>query len=394
MKIGRSSALLLGIALLVSGCWSRREVNEVTISSALAIDQESEQEIRVTMQVLQPTTTGESGVPRPTVFNVTATGKTTADALRNLNQVLSRRPEWKHNNAIILGEAVARQGVSDALDFFVRDHESRLDQWLLVTHGRAADVLVPRFKLEPNQGVGIRRLNRNAVRLTARTVPIRLYDFMLSLTNPPEAPLAAGVETVQFPDPSNEERLTQRLRIAGTAVFRQDRLAGWLDESESRGLQWLRGHITGPMLVVPCRKGPGQGIGVEVMRVRAKLRAQWQGTLPTVRVMVNVSAKLGDLMCPEDLSQRQAQHDLQYRTAALIEAEIENVLERLQHDLVADPVGIATAIERRFPAQWKQLRPRWDEVFPKIKVKPEVAVELEQTGITVGKPLPGGSGAR
>jgi spore germination protein KC len=225
----RLLAALLAAVLLLTGCWNRREVNEIAIVTAVAIDLESDQQLRVTILVLDPARGGgggEGGSPsKAGTFRVTATGQTVLDALRNINQVISRRPEWKHNNAIILSEEVARRGVSQVLDFFVRNYESRLDQWVLVTHGKAADVLVPRFRLEENQGAGIRKLNLSAARTTAKVVPVRLREFMVALAGPPAAPLTAILDReTRAGDPAAAPESSDRLRTHGAAVFNGDRL--------------------------------------------------------------------------------------------------------------------------------------------------------------------------
>lgn len=394
MSIRRVWVWLVCLVLLSAGCWSRREVNEVAISSAIALDREPGQQIRVTMQFLRPTMNIESSQPRTATFNVTATGRTTAAAVRNLNQLLSRRPEWKHNNAIVLSEDVARHGVGEIMDFFVRNHESRLDQWILVTRGRAADILVPRFELESNQGIGIRRLNRNSANFLAATVPVRLYDFVMRLSEPSEAPVAAAIETVTFPDPSRESDANRRLRIRGAAVFRRDRLVGWLNEVESRSLDWLRGEASGAVVTVPCRAGGGQGTSLELISVRSTLRPYWKNGQPAVRAVVQASGMLGDLMCQDDLTKPGALADLQRRAALQIQGELVRLVRRLQKDLRADAIGVGAAVRRTFPRAWRQMEQRWEQLYPTVSVTPEVTVELTQIGTSDGKPMSGGSGGQ
>ncbi|HYF93238.1 MAG TPA: Ger(x)C family spore germination protein [Symbiobacteriaceae bacterium] len=394
MNGSRGVALLLCLMLL-SGCWNRREVNEVAIVSALAIDRDADSRLRVTLQVANPLpASGERGDTgsREGVFTISATGRTLFEAIRNLNQMVSRKPEWTHNNAIIIGEQVARDGVGHVLDFFLRDHESRLDQWILVARGKAADVLVPSFRLEMNQGVGIRRLNRNAFLETAKTTQVRLYEFLLRLSSPPTAPMAAAVEPLsesagQLTAPEPESRL----RIGGAAVFRGAKMVGWLDEHQTRGVAWLHEKLSSTIVVVPCKKPPGEGISVEVMGARSTLRPVWQGgRLPVVHAPVTVSAKIGDVMCPDDFTKPAAIHELENRAAGVIRQEIAQTLRHLQQDLGVDPAGIGASLQRAFPEAWRAWKGRWDEIYPLVPVVPEVTVRLDQTGTAIGKPFRSG----
>lgn len=399
---------LLGAALglALAGCWNRREVNEVALVSAAAIDRTPEGRTRVTIQLIKPAALAGGGDQAPgaggprAIFKVAATGNTLFEAVRHLNHYVPRKPEWNHNNVIVFSEEVARSGVGDLLDFFLRDHEARLDQWILVARGQeAAAALDAHWELEPNSGVAMRLIYRRGAINTGEIAPVRLYDFMLALTSPTRAPLAAVIRPF-LPGEERaglETRPGTTWRIGEAAVFRKDRLAGWLSDREVRGLQWLRGKVVSGIIRVPCQNPPGEGIGVEILGSRARLVPEWRaGELPAVRVPIRVFGKLGDLMCRDDVARPGPFARLAERTAGVVLAEAEATLRRLQRELGADPLGIGEALHRAFPREFKGWKERWDEVYPRVRVIPEVTVELSQTGISVGKPVPrapGGGGA-
>lgn len=379
------------VAGLTSGCWNRREVNEVALVSAAAVDRTPNGQIRVTLQIGKPRALGGEGMVQSgqmAVFTVAAEGGTVVEAIRRLNHQLPRPPGWEHNNAIVFGEALAREGLADVLDFFVRFHRSRLDQWILVARGDAARVLDAEFELEPNSGLAFRQIYRNAWISTGEVPRVRLHEFVVALFEDVTSPLAAIVEPAATDDDRNGP---PRYRIGGAAVFRQDRLVGYLTDRELRGVQWMRGALRHTVLRVPCQKTAGDGISIDVLNTVAKLAPEWhQGNLPAVRVPIAVAARLGGQMCREDLSSPEALDALGKRAAGVIAREIESTMGKLQGELGADPVGVGEAIYRTFPARWPSLRKRWDEVYARIQVIPEVTVTITQTGTTMGKPMPGG----
>lgn len=391
--------LLLGVALALTlaGCWNRREVNDVALVSGVGVDLTESGAIQVTVQILKPLSLGgqeqTTAAAGKATFTATATGATVFDAIRHVSHLIPRKPGWQHNNVIILGEEFARSGVGDALDFFIRDHEARLDQWVLVARGEAAAALSAQFDLEPNAGLGLRRVYRNGWLFTGEVTPVRLVEFMLAVSSPATAPVAAVIEPLRPGEKiSGQYPPESAFRIGGAAVFNQDRLAGWLNDQDVRGLQWLRGKVVNAVIRVPCQKPSGNGIGMEILSSRSRLVPEWPaGSRPQVRARIEVLGRLGDVMCQEDLSQPDAIAKLKDRTAAVIRAEAEATMQKLQADLQADAVGIGEALHRAYPRSWPEWRRRWAEVYPTIRVIPEVRVELTHIGSTLGRPIPGGA---
>ncbi|WP_438825873.1 Ger(x)C family spore germination C-terminal domain-containing protein [Neobacillus drentensis] len=45
----------------------------------------------------------------------------------------------------------------------------------------------------------------------------------------------------------------------GAAVFKKDKLIGWMDETETRGILWLRNEIEGGVISIKVPKEKGGG---------------------------------------------------------------------------------------------------------------------------------------
>ncbi|HBQ86475.1 MAG TPA: hypothetical protein DD811_08350, partial [Syntrophomonas sp.] len=139
--------LLIGLTLTCSGCWGRRELETLAIVSGIAFDTApaGKSEVYVTVQVLRiakaESNTKGSPNEQKGYVNVSASGATVHEALRNCTHTLSRRLFLPHNLIILFGEDLARQGIREYLDFFWREPESRDTVWVAVTSGKAADML-------------------------------------------------------------------------------------------------------------------------------------------------------------------------------------------------------------------------------------------------------------
>ncbi|MGF7186370.1 Ger(x)C family germination protein [Desulfitispora alkaliphila] len=126
--------VLLITLIFITGCWNRVELSERALVMGTGIDKGEEGTVKVTIQVLQPI---KKGVPAAgiggdgsenAVWVVTSTGETLFDAARNFVKQSGRTLFWQYNEIIVIGEEAAREGILPLLDFFVRDHELRLNQ--------------------------------------------------------------------------------------------------------------------------------------------------------------------------------------------------------------------------------------------------------------------------
>src|SRR5690554_6816773 len=82
----------LAFSILLSGCWDREEVNDIVLVMATGIDYYNGEEIEISVEAILPGRLqgGESGSSEQLTFVQSATGKTTAEAISNLQLKFSR----------------------------------------------------------------------------------------------------------------------------------------------------------------------------------------------------------------------------------------------------------------------------------------------------------------
>ncbi len=130
--------VLLILCLFLTGCWDRRELNELGIALALGIDK-VEDEYQVTAQVVVPseiamkTSTGRSPV---TLFQ--AKGETVYEAFRKMTKNSPRKIYPGHLRMLVIGEDLAEEGIADSLELLSRDWELRSDFFVVIAKDMTA----------------------------------------------------------------------------------------------------------------------------------------------------------------------------------------------------------------------------------------------------------------
>lgn len=107
------SAIFIGMWLVVftTGCWNRRELNELAVVLAVGIDKVDDQ-YEVTVQVVAPSQMSRNRIgDRAPVVVYSTKALTLFEALRDITTKSSRKLYIAHIHLILFNENVARGGI-------------------------------------------------------------------------------------------------------------------------------------------------------------------------------------------------------------------------------------------------------------------------------------------
>lgn len=379
-------AIYCVILFVLTGCWSRVEINDIAIVTATAIDKMRNGKIRIALQVaipkkLGPAGDGGSGGAMETTMLISETGENVMDASRKLQEKFPRRIFFSHSRNLIIGERAAKDGVFPILSFFARGREARLRGFILFSKGEAARILKPAPNIERYTSETIREELKAGVGLQ-----IMQKDFIDMLTTEGISPAAAQVAITHTEKGKKNSNLNPA--IIGTAVFRQDKLAGWIDAKDTRGVLWLRNEAEKSTLIVtvPEEKGGGK-IGVQLMKGQTKVKPVLeQGK---IKMKVNVDAEV-ELFENGSILELGNPKVLQY-VEALLEADVKkrmkSALYKAQKKFHSDIFGFGNAVYRTYPKEWKeQLKKQWNEEFPQLEVNITPHISIVRIGLYVKSP--------
>lgn len=373
-KKGLLITLILGL-IFTPGCWSRRELNKLAIVLGTGVDLAKDGQVKLSLQIIKPgamksgASEGGGGDQGKPAMVISSQGKTVFDAVRNTILMVSRKPYFSHNQVIIFGEGLAKNGIGPDLDFFERDPELREGVSLLIARGEAQDILALPGGLDK---VSAQSFHDTLSAPISKTMNVTLNDFLLTYNNKASAAVAPRIELVK-------EEGNQSFRIGGMAVFRQDKLAGWLTEKETRGLLWVLGKVKSGILVV---EGTGDEVGqisLEMIKAKSKIKADFVAGEPSISVEIEVESNIGEETEPIDLTIPEKLAEIEQKEADLIKDEVQAALARAR-GLDADIFRFGEELHRADPQAWSELKDRWDDEFPDLEVNIEVNASIRHIG--------------
>jgi len=381
-------AVILTIILstgFLGGCWDRRELNEVAIVLGTGVDLTEDNQLRLTVQLAKPAgfaggNEGAQGQGAPT-WVVSAEGQTILEAERNLSMKVSRQIYWGHNIILILGEKLARQeGTRIVSNYFQRANEPRETVWIMVTPGEAKEILETSSELEKSSAQHIGFIIK-----MMRGISVNLKDFAEMLANKEVNAVATLVEVLntganQESGPGAIPPPSKTIAITGTAVFKDDKMVGWLNNSETSSLLWLKNKIEKGVITVSSPGEPERKVSIRIASETFKIEPEYDGENLMFNIKIATMVDVLEQQSKENLISKEKKNALENQIAESIRAGVTEVLEKAQGEYVLDIFGFGSAFHRKYKREWHLLKDRWDQEFSQALVNIQVEVDIRGFG--------------
>ncbi len=426
----RKACAVLALAIVMatlSGCWDRHEVDELGIIGSLALDKGPGGKVLVSLEVLNPgaltSGIGQAGNPAKVVAWVMhEEADTIANALSNAQRRTPRLLSVGQVSTIIWGQALARDGIGNHIDYLLRLASTR-DSAFLSTCDTGSGLLQRPF-IESLPSRSLAGLATRAA-VSGKTAMVTLNEFAFKLSEPGVEPITmhtAGRRTkdiqvkrqgeeVKQPNPSvnldnpldgdvsppgelpDDSPVLDPLRQAGTAeplppltidvgitAYKGDRMVGFLDGNDARGFLWAVGRVHQADLEIPDPSGQAGQVGLTVIRASSSTKPILNGQLPSMKLQVHVELELTEVPFAVR-TKKEVVNALETEVNSLVDHEIRSTLDIVQEQFKSDIYGFGRLVWQANPRLWSQLESVWnDEVFPLVKVEIEVKSRIRGPG--------------
>lgn len=405
----RLAALLITVLLLLSftGCWSRREIEKLAMATVLAYDKvtvDGQEKWMVSANIIKPSAlagegplggNGGGGGDKPALL-VSGLGATIWEAGRNLATRIPRREYLAHANIIVVGEKVAREGVDQIIDDFLRSKDIRLNTWIFVAKGQAFDVLKTEPELEEllsQEMIGLVQNNQPDI---SKAFTIDVKRFVNQLITPGQDAAASCIEIFERKGEtgqgkaqggSSKDDAQKSLRLVGTSVFRKEKLVGWLDDAETKGFLYAIGKAKQGIISLSLHEHTKKDVAFSMSRTSSKIIPEVNGN--EITFIIDIQAE-GDLQQHEDtnpIANPETIKVIEQKVAQEIKDMVEKALNKAKNELEADIFGFGDRLHKRYPQIWKQVEKDWRNIYPNVKVTVNAKAKVRRTGMITNTPI-------
>ncbi len=375
-------SLLFAVVFLIlqTGCiyafYGRTEISRIEFIRAVGVDKcpGEKNTVRLTIATERVQADSGGGGERKKSEILTSDGSTVFEAVRNFWNYMEKRPFWGHLEYVLIGEEAAKEGLTKYIDFFSRDPEVRLNLKVYIAKGLAAEEVVNRssgedkFVFDRLQGVTENQWGQSIFNV------VNLFEVMYILDNKSLSLYLPSFELSQFTTDTNEQ---VDIVMKGFAIFKGDKLMGYLDEKMGRGLNWLRNKVNSGIIVVKSPKT--NNVSLEIIESRSKFVPEIINGQLSVTIKVIMSSNIAEIQSTEDLFTEEAMRFLETKQEQKIKEEIESVI-RYAQERKLEFFGTAYAVEHKYPIEWEDnYEKNWGEVASHINFNVIVESKINRT---------------
>jgi len=378
--------LLLIPIFLCSGCYNYRELNELAITSAIGIDK-TDNGYLATIQVMNTQKNGSdsnSSTDQPKFVVYSAEDKNLQEAFRKIILDSSKRIYANHIQILVIGSDLAEEGIYDVLDLFFRNSESRKQFSVLIAKDcKAKDVLNIVTPLETlnskniNDGLMVESKYLGVGEVVTYEQLVGNYlDSHKEIVLPSVEIVNSTIEGDNLENIASSSP-DSRVVASTTALFKDDKLLGFLDDQESIALSFVRNKISNTVLSYECSSD--KYVVGEVIDSKTSL-SMYQDPL-TAKIKIKSSLNLNEVTCDLDLEDPDVIDEIEDNLANELKSQIYNTLDKIIIDFNTDVLGFRDNLYKNNPNYYEKIKDEWyDLYFSNLNIEIEVDFKFVEKG--------------
>ncbi|MDQ0418631.1 Ger(x)C family germination protein [Croceifilum oryzae] len=362
---------------LLSGCWDRREIEDRSFVSAIAIDsaeEEGQAEISVQIPIPNKVTGGGSGGgggdsadgkgPSGPFELLSGVGKTYTEAMHQIISSANDPLFFGNMQVIMISEEQAKKGIEPFMDALKRTSEVRRQLYPVVVKGKAKEALnikVPSEEIPTNYIRGMLRSGTKNGIFTDVTFGQLLIDM--------------EIPNCQFPVMNYLEPIEGGYKWDGVAVFNRDKMVGMIHGREDiAGVLQVRTNQRGHVVIAPRSDG---AIAFHPYRSGRKIKVKPDGS---IEIHIEVTGFIQEKTSKDDLSKVEVIQDVSNQVATIYQDRMKRLITRSQKELQADVLNLGKYVRAYQPKFYNSIN--WQEEYPNIRITTKYHVTIHRYGIS------------
>lgn len=372
---------IIPIIFLLTGCYNYREINELAIVSGVSI-RKVDDEIELTTEVINPKKEQDaSSGEEPEFIIYTSRAKSVQEAIRKMMKESPRKMYGAHIEILVIDEGIAREYLMDILDSFARSPEIRSEFKVLV--GKSDDILKITTPLEKISSENIRNSLENNNKYLGFANVVTYHELISNVLNPnielvlPVLSMKGNVNLGEDKENISNTSVKATSIIDGMAIFRNNKLIGYLTEEESLTYNILRDSAKN--FFIRTSGHDNEYIVHEIIRLSSKMefdknKNEMKITLTGKSAISEVNEKI-DLENLEEVSK--LEKELNQELKKMVERSILSIQKKYNSDIF----GFGDVIYKSYPKYFQKIKDEFkQDGFQNMKVNVSVKIKGQEKG--------------
>lgn len=371
-------AIFLVLAMIyMTGCWDSIEVGNLAIVTGLGIDTGPKNgEIRLVLQVGDMNKNDQGGgESKPIILD--SSGVSIQACIEELKTQSSRNLYFSHNQAILIGEQQAKDGIGCFMDWFIRNENTRMEVPIIVAKEDAKKVLQTKTEQDKISAFAIKHMIENQTSAKFYT-KINLLSFLSGYMDKTTAPICPII-TAQS-DSDGE----QIIHMTGIAIFKEGKMKGELNVEQTDGLMWVLGQYKKHNIIVTDEMGSAS---LSIINSKSEIDCFMENDVLTNTVKIKSTFRISELTGFKEEELKNIVEIIEEAVRVDINARIESVLQS-SRNYECDIFGFGSAFYRNDQKEFEKIFANWNEMYKNSQYRIDLDIKVidsGKTGSIIGK---------
>lgn len=364
--------LSLILLLTLTGCWNYNELNDYSIVSGVAIDKSGDEyEMSVLISNSPKSNSSESNSSVSQVVVYSGKGKSIFSALKQIGLISPSELYFGSFSVLVVSEEVAKDGINNAIDFFVRYPNSRKNFYVVLSkESKAKDTLKIMTPLSSFPSQKITDNVKSTTQLQGIISSKNFNDLLSTILTPGTELSMNCIEIVgDVEEGSNKENIESSepktyTKLGNLGIFKNDKLIDWADRDESLGINIINGAISEMFLDIEYKDGY---VVIDSTSFSSDVKVTLKNNNPIVNIYLSGEARIVEVEGYVDLEDSKVIEEIQKKVNKKIKKRAEQAID-LAIQNKTDIFGFGKMFYQEYPKYFKKQKKEWNDNLDKIEI--------------------------
>lgn len=347
--------------ILFTGCWNYRELNDLAITTAIAIDKKDDKyEVSILVANAKKNNSTSLGNSESETIVYSGTGKNISEALNEIDLISPKKLYIEHLSILVISKEIAEEGLINVLDYFLRNSEST-KRFQIVLADNAKNVIKVLKPLEAYPASSISKNFKLSNESQAKSVLTLysefLYKYMEKGLNPilPTISIIGNVKNGSQNKSLEQTTPSAITKLDNMAIFKDDKLVALANKNESKAINIINNKIDQMNIYLKCNDSTTT---IKILDLNTKIKIVDFKELK-YRIIVSAEGSIMEDTCNDDLANNKNMEKLQRKTENQIKKMIKKGI-RVAKKYETDIYGFGNLLYKKHPNEFEKYKD-WDK---------------------------------
>ncbi|MGL5414425.1 MAG: Ger(x)C family spore germination protein [Clostridium sp.] len=360
-KIIKLGILILAIILMLAGCYNYREINNVTFVTSVVFDLDPLGNVVIYMDCVKPYRNNDQSSDNGKRIIYKGTGKTSLEAIRDVNMASSYKINYTQNRAIIFTEGAAKAGIGKFLDIINNDQEFLVRPYAFVYFGDVNKLLNLVASDEEYLGLYLTDLVEKN-KANPRAIVTNINEYITQSEIGTNYSLLGAIEV-------RKDVTDERVELSGGVILQNNMMKERISMLDGLSYNILANNIkTGTLELVNPQMDKGF-ITLEILNNKTKTNIDYDGNRVLLKKDINIKTTLAEEQGRFVLD-KESLKNIKDGEEKRIKAHLDEFFDRFNRKNI-DIMGIERLLEMKYPHLIKE------NILSIVDIDINVNVEIE-----------------